>query len=433
MTIEEKYQIKYFNSRRYYKFDLTTKVPVLENTVPYYFKHGEFEAYESAWNRMAILILTYLDSKNPKSENDLLSLKYPWSGKNIFSKESRINFTPFKNIFLNTNHHSTHSMMSIQDILRIYDVDPNSCEFFISRHPSAEPEEARVYFRDKTIKSFIKTLEFKKKSKKTISTIISNITIINKKLAELSPGFDDFFLFDDYTYFQNYKKKTLDEVKKTLFNKPEIQDSVKRALDYLDDYYRNARFYETLQKTNIDNNFAKSLELEISKLFQTLNPKVLSSSKLFSRMNLLYNNEMEKLGSLNTKAGVYKITSLLLSNTYFFKEPFIFLENKTDLTNDDIIIEYLFSKDEFTNSEINIFIEKMHLRKSNDLLTIIEACSEEYVQISSSKFIRKYILDLPEEFIKSLEKELSFYLKSFGSLDSTRYSGYDSLPRIHLD
>ena len=432
MTLEEKYHIKYVNNRRYYEFDLNTKVPSLDNTVPFYFKYGNFEIYESAWNRITLAILNYLDTIEPKSEEYLLSLRYPWNDKVVFSTDRRINFSPFKGIFLNTNHTSTHAMMNIQEILKIYNVNVSECVFLIRRHPSAEPKEARDYFREKMVTRFVKTLKMKSVSQSNIEVIMGNIKKINAHLAKISPGYDDFFLFDDNASFQNYKNREIEYAEKLYFNQPMNLKALKITLNFLDDFYRNMFFYSQLETLSMHEDFVKSLDKEIEFLFNNLNTRIISANKLYSRMSILHSQKLETLGILNTVNDLYKIASTNLNKKYYFVEPYICLDYKANLTNEEIITEYIYMQDDFTIDEVNRYINKMHFKRPTDYFEFIQNCFNDFVQIDSDKFVKKSVLNLPEGFLTSLEKELNFYIKSFGNIDSKTFRGYNSLPQIHI-
>ena len=67
-SLMDKYNLFFINGRRYYEFDMTTKLPVLENTIPYLFRYKDIEIYESSWNKMAVRIVEELDKLYPKSE-----------------------------------------------------------------------------------------------------------------------------------------------------------------------------------------------------------------------------------------------------------------------------------------------------------------------------------------------------------------------------
>ena len=85
MSIEEKYNIQYFKNKRYYKYDLTTQVMVLGDTIPYYFEYNGRRIYDSAWNRLTVKILEMLDEINPLPNETLLALEYSWSKTDVFS------------------------------------------------------------------------------------------------------------------------------------------------------------------------------------------------------------------------------------------------------------------------------------------------------------------------------------------------------------
>ena len=67
---------------------------------------------------------------------------------------------------------------------------------------------------------------------------------MNKLLAKTSPNFDNFYLFDDYNYFTNYKSKVIEKANLVYQDKPQNIVLVKKYLDYYDDYLRNKKFFQ---------------------------------------------------------------------------------------------------------------------------------------------------------------------------------------------
>lgn len=184
MSIEEKYGIQYINNHRYYKFDLSQEIFVLQNTIPYLFEYHGVKIYESAWNRLTLKVLELLDSINPLSDEDLLSLEYPWSNQEVFTTYKRVNCLKFKNLYINTNHTATHAGMNIKFLVDAYGCDINDCTLLIRRHPISEPEEVRAYYRNETKEGFKRCLVFQDLKEKTIETVINNFTTINKFLNQ---------------------------------------------------------------------------------------------------------------------------------------------------------------------------------------------------------------------------------------------------------
>lgn len=433
MSIEEKYNIVYDNNRRYYVFDMLTKIPILDNTVPYLFKYKDIEIYESSWNKMTVRILKEIDERNPKSNDELLSIKYFWSKQDVFTTVKKTNHTPFRDLFLNTNHSSTHAMMSIQCLLKEYNIDPSDCYFLIRRHPVSEPSEVRQFFRSKTINDFSRMMKLKGFASDRINTVIKNYDFINKFLNKVSIGFTDFFLFDDYYYFTNYKVKTLEEVEKRFAITDKTYVAVKRCLGYLDDYYKNKDFYIWLEQNNVEPQFLEILENELNFLFNNLNTTIVVSNKLYGRMLMLHRKELSNLGEMNHSSGLFKICSTLLNKKFYFNEPYISKYPIANLSNDQIICSYAYSLDDFTIGDLNNYVDKMHLKKLDNYLGFIIDSSEDYVQIDIDRLISKAIFKIEENTLELIKKELIFYINSFGKLDSEKYNGYISLPKIRYE
>lgn len=243
----EKYKIHYIEGRRYYEFDMTDTLPILNETTPYLFRYKNIEVCCSAWNKMTIAILSELEKISSKTEEELLSIKYDWTKTAIFSATPKTNYTPYRNLYLNTNHTSTHSMMNIQGLLKAYNIPLSECFFLIRRHFCVEPEEVRSAVREDTIDLFFKVLVDNGLNEEKARTVISNFKTINKYLTCVSPGYNDFFLFDDYNYFYGYKSSVLKYLvdKKYYSDKDAKYRTIAKCLDYLDDFYKYRQGYET--------------------------------------------------------------------------------------------------------------------------------------------------------------------------------------------
>lgn len=187
---------------------------------------------------------------------------------------------------------------------------------------------------------------------------------------------------------------------------------------------------ESLITIKLDSDFIKSIGEEIEKLFESLNSKVIVANKLYARMKILYPEEVEKLGELNNSKGIYLITSIYFAKKYTFKEPYICVDSKTILENDEIIYSYAYSLDEITITKLNQYAEKMHLKKLDNYLEFINSSADTYVQVAEGKLINKEEMNLPPEQIEKIKKELTYYIESFGKIDSETYNGYQLMPNI---
>ncbi len=427
MSIEEKYNISYINNKRYYKCDFSQEVLVLQDTIPYCFEYQNYKIYDTAWNRITVKILEMLDEINPLPEEELLGLKYSWSNVQVFSSEKRVNFSKFKNIYINTNHTATHAGMSIRFLLRAYGVAPEECTLYIRRHPAAEPPEARDYYRKQTEDSFRKFLEYKGISEKSTNIIVSNFSAINKFLARGSTGFNDFFLFDDYNYFCGYKQKTLEYIDSKYYGTTN-QKAANRALSLLDEYYKHRDFYLKLLEVDVSDSFEDIVSEEIKGVMSSLHSVTISASKLYGRLTLLHNDLMNSLGELNNLSDFYTLTEFLLSDDFTFKKPFISSDPDATLENDDILMSYAFSLEEFNSEIIKSFVKKMHLKQIANYAEFLENCSEYYVQVDADRMINKELISIEPCTLEKIKKELKYYINSFGDIDTSTYSDYSSLP-----
>ena len=151
--IKLKYDMHFIDGKRYYEFDMRTDLPLLEETAPYMFQYKNITIYSTSWKKMTLKILSAIDTLKPKTDDELLSIHYHWTKTQVFSRTKRTNYTPFRNLYLNTNHSSTHAMMNIQGLLKEYDIPLGECYFLIRRHFVAEPKEVRNIIREKQLDS----------------------------------------------------------------------------------------------------------------------------------------------------------------------------------------------------------------------------------------------------------------------------------------
>ena len=147
-------------------------------------------------------------------------------------------------------------------------------------------------------------------------------------------------------------------------------------------------------------------------------------------MNIVHEALMNKLEKLNNADDVYKIAEAFLGKRYFFKFPLISKNEESFMTNDEIIMNFIKSCDSFSIEDINEFADKAHLSKPSNYLQLIIDLSNDFVQISTDSMINKEKMSLAQNQIEQIKNELSFYINSFGKINTIKYKGYDSLPDI---
>ena len=231
-----------------------------------------------------------------------------------------------------------------------------------------------------------------------------------------------------------YKKKLLDYINKNIYSQKEKNYIViNRCLNYLDEFYKNRLFYDyIINKQIISDSFVEILDKCIADLFTALNSDVIVSDKLYSRMKIMYPEELQILGDFNNPRNLYLLSRLVLGKKYYYNNPYICKDKKTNLSNEELIYSFMFSKGTVTVSDINKYIEKMHLDKIMSYVSFFDDVSDSFIQVSESELINKDIVNINKEVLEKIKNELLFYINSFNKLESSNYVGYSSLPDIPL-
>jgi len=232
--VYNKHNVIHIKGCRYYLVDLKIKEYNFENTIPYCCIVDGVEIYDSSWKGMIVKLCEYLDDVSPKPIEELLNISNFWGKQAVFSLVKKTNYTPFKGIYINTNHTAVHAMWTIQLLLDKYNIDLDNCKFVIKRLPIAEPKEVRDYERDRTITSLREYLVGKNKTEDFVNRIIKNVEIINNKIMpKLSVGYYDLFLIEVPAYFSNYASKVLEYAKtKLMYNEGQLK-TIEYTLNYL--------------------------------------------------------------------------------------------------------------------------------------------------------------------------------------------------------
>lgn len=347
MTIEEKYKIHYVNKSRYYEIDLANREPSLENAVPYLFQCRDIQVQKGSWNRMTIGILTELDKRNPKTDEYLLSLKYYWSRTDVFSREHKTNFSPFRDLYLNTNHTSTHALMNIQCLLEAYGVGLNECFMLVKRHPISESKEVREFYTQKSKDGFLKCLQIRQIDGAKILKILKNMPAINQWLNATSKTFVSFYLLDDYGTFLNCQSRVLAKVAQDKGADSKTYNLIKTYLSYFGEYIKNRDFYDFMRTAKINPELKKAIGEEINHLLQTSDHGIITAGKLYSRLYLTHDELLDEAANFNNTIGIYELANCYYGDKYKFNPPFISSKNVPSLTNKDLILSHIYSMQSF--------------------------------------------------------------------------------------
>lgn len=416
MTIEEKYKIHYVNGKRYYEVDLANRELSLENTTPYLFQYRDIQIQSGSWNRMAVAILTELDKRDPKTDEYLLSLKYYWSRTDVFSREHKTNFSPFRDLYLNTNHNSTHAVMNIQCILDAYGVRPNECFMLIRRHPAAEPKEAQRYFEAKTAEGFASAMKLRGFPQSKIDRVIRNFATLNQWLGRISKGFSNFFLFDNYPEFYNCKVKTEELIKSKLGEDSKGYELSRRFLDYYDDYFSGKDYYDKLAKAKIDPRVFEQLESSLE--WNLMKKECVDWESVYYDVVVNMQSHWSDDSSFNCRKGLFFLAKCRFGDQYRFKNfkvyKFVNLKNSEfySSTEDDLewARNFACSKPVVTVAEINRACTGSGHARMGYSLKLLFSIANKMVRVSQEKFASKDELNLSPELIESIYRAFEKYI-----------------------
>lgn len=191
-----------------------------------------------AWVQILKELVIYLQSKSPKTKEELLAFRTDWSKAPIFNNFKSIdNMVEIdEGLFFSVNYTATHSTWIIGDLLKFYDVGLGY--IVVHRTPAAEPQEIREEvgrIRRAEFKQFLTSNCGKEEEK--ADKIVKNFDVLNKILSKMGTSYNDFFLFDETLSMSNYKAKLLKDSHKYVYWNESQLKTVRRYLDYLTDYY----------------------------------------------------------------------------------------------------------------------------------------------------------------------------------------------------
>nr|MCR4661531.1 hypothetical protein [Clostridia bacterium] len=201
---------------------------------------------------------------------------------------------------------------------------------------------------------------------------------------------------------------------------------------YLDDYYKHRKKYKELFDINIKEIDLNIIIDEIKYLFSSLKSNIITAKKLYSRLSIINKELINRYDLYGNPNKLFILCSIYI-NDFYYSQPFICLEKEAKMTNLDVIVKFIYENSEFTISDINNYINKMHLKRIRLYQEIIEEIGDDYVQINKEKYISKDIFNIDEEQLEQIKDELSFYINTKKILNSDDYRGYMMLPNLDYE
>ena len=199
----------------------------------------QLNKFESrSWVQVLKELVMYLQSKNQKPKEELISYRTDWSKAAIFTSSKTIdNMVKIDDdLYFSVNYTATHSTWIVWDLFSFYGIKHGYIA--VHRPPAAEPKEIREAvgaLRRKEFKEYL--CQRLGKTEEKADKIIKNFDYFNKLLCKMGTSYNDFFLFDETLALSNYKAKLLkDYYKYANWDEAQLK-SARKHLDYLTNFY----------------------------------------------------------------------------------------------------------------------------------------------------------------------------------------------------
>jgi hypothetical protein len=420
------------DGKRTYQVDLNSIIvgPEYEHTVPYQFRYQDIVLNSGSWTNLLYNVLVALDNVAEKTEEELLSIRNDFSNARFFSKTPQSNHRLYKGVYINLNHTAGHSLRSIVTLLNAYEVSLDETVLLIRKHSKYEPERIKLYFKNEVKNDFSTFLTYKGFDENQIILAIKNIEFINSIFDKMKASYNDFFLFDQVTYFQGYKSRFFEYLNKHYFSRKDLIKVSKLVLGYLENYYKNNSVFKRFLGIQNKETFQELLSLETNNLFVSLKTEVVSSHKLYGVMRLKYSGHLTTLGDLNNARDFFSLCELLLSNKFGFSSPFISKDKNRVLSHDQILLDHIYQLESFSFDDVKIFAEKGRFKLNFNVGSLADEIQDKYVRIDLKNFLHIDALSIDQFVLDKLRRELNFVIEAYREIKLSEYKGYTMLPDI---
>lgn len=182
-------------------------------------------------------------------------------------------------------------------------------------------------------------------------------------------------------------------------------------------------------KYNIDEFTKNEFKKFIDDLFTSLDTKILTSKKIYAKLQLTNKELFEKLNLTNGHFELFSIVQAIYNN-YYYSRPYIFLEENAYNTRSSIVQDYVRQYDSFNFKMIQDYQSKMNIGGLYSYLEFMENMSDEYVQVDIDEMVKIEKLNLDEITIHEIKKVIDLILDNFDVIETTKFNGYSLLPKI---
>lgn len=187
--------------------------------------------------------------------------------------------------------------------------------------------------------------------------------------------------------------------------------------------------YIYVNNYNIDDDTKKQLKDYIEFLFKNVGSKLLTSKKIYAKMQFTNKELFEKLNLTNGHFELFSIIKALFKE-YYYSRPYIYLDEDEYNTRSSIVQNYVRQFDSFNYKMIQDYQSKLNLGVLYSYLSFMENMSDEYVQVDVDEMVKIEKMNLSEIKLNEIKKSIDLILDNFDVIDTTKFNGYSLLPKI---
>ena len=192
----------------------------------------------------------------------------------------------------------------------------------------------------------------------------------------------------------------------------------------------SSKKYIYIDKANINATAPFKLDAFLTNLFISLNTKVLSSGKIFSRLMLTNKTLLEELKIVHDQFSVFSLIRYFFKEKYFFSRPLIASDKVSQFNQETIMRDYVERLDTFNLKTIKAYQMKLSLRGLYSYQDFMEDMSDNFVQINMDTMVKKELTGIDERFLKEFGNMFSLIFSKYDKVDTRIFNGYVLLPKL---
>ena len=185
-----------------------------------------------------------------------------------------------------------------------------------------------------------------------------------------------------------------------------------------------------LNKSGIGDAEKTKLNEFIRDLYKSLNTKVLSSRKIYSRLAFTNRELLNKLNIVNDQFSLFSLIRALYKDEFYYNRPIIAIDEKSCNSQDILIRDYASKLEKFNLNIIKNYISRLQLRGLYSYLDFMEDMSDEFVQINMDTMVKKELLCFDEVKRKEFIDLFDLIFAKFEYVDTRTFNGYAMLPNL---